>query len=431
MKHVIIIGAGFGGLRLARRLQQHPDFRITLVDKLNHHQFQPLFYQVATAGLDPSNISFPLRKVFRKSSRVQVLLASLQEVLAEENRIITDAGMLRYDYLVLATGCRTNFFGNRSLERYAYPMKSTVEALNIRHAIIENLELATQTPDAGERQRLLNIIIAGAGPTGVELSGTLAEMKARILPKDFPELDFSQMNIYLLEGSDKTLGAMSARSSTRSRQYLETLGVTVRTNTRVTDYDGDEVTLDDGGRLPAALLIWAAGIEGNIPAGIPQCAITRSRRIRTDRQHRVPGFDNLFAIGDLAYMESPNYPNGAPQVCAVAIRHADSLAQNFIERQRIGGKPKDFEYTEPGTMATVGRNKAVVDHFPFRNAHFGGFAAWVAWMGFHLLQLIGVKNKVQVFVNWVFHYFTYDQSLRLLFKGTYRPRRRRAAKELV
>ncbi|RYZ20604.1 MAG: NAD(P)/FAD-dependent oxidoreductase [Chitinophagaceae bacterium] len=431
MKHVIIIGAGFGGLRLARRLQQVPGFRVTLVDKLNHHQFQPLFYQVATAGLDPSNISFPLRKVFRKSRKVQVLLASLQEVLPDENCIITDAGTLHYDYLVLATGCHTNFFGNRNLERYAYPMKSTVEALNIRHAIIENLELATQTTDPEERQRLLNIIIAGAGPTGVELSGTLAEMKARILPKDFPELDFSLMNIYLLEGSDKTLGAMSARSSARSRQYLETLGVNVRTGTRVTDYDGDEATLDDGSRLPAALLIWAAGIEGNIPAGIPQCAITRSRRIRTDRHHRVPGFDNLFAIGDLAYMESPNYPQGQPQVCAVAIRHADNLAQNLAEWQRAGGKPSDFEYTDPGTMATVGRNKAVVDHFPFKNAHFGGFAAWVSWMGFHLLQLIGVKNKVQVFINWVFHYFTYDQSLRLLFKGTYRPRRRRQAKELV
>jgi len=399
MKHIVIIGAGFGGLRLARKLRKHPQFRITLIDRLNHHQFQPLFYQVATAGLDPSNISFPLRKVFRGSGNVQVLLSALQEVRPEENCILTDAGILHYDYLVLATGCRTNFFGNRNIERYAYPMKSTAEALNIRHAIIENLELATQTKDDEERQRLMNIVIAGAGPTGVELSGTLAEMKQRILPKDFPELDFRRMQVCLLEGSPDTLGTMSRQSRRQGRRYLEQLGVQVHTETRVTDYDGRTVSLHDGTSIPSALLIWAAGIEGNVPKGIPAHALTAGRRVRTDRFHRLPGFDNLFAIGDLAYMESPNYPQGQPQVCAVAIRHADNLAFNLGQWNKRSGAPKIFEYREPGTMATIGRNKAVVDHFPYTGAHFGGFAAWVSWMGFHLLQLIGVKNRLQVFIN--------------------------------
>ncbi|GAA4341343.1 NAD(P)/FAD-dependent oxidoreductase [Flaviaesturariibacter amylovorans] len=426
MKHLVIVGAGFGGLRLARRLQNDPRFRVTLVDRFNHHQFQPLFYQVATAGLDPSNISFPLRKVFRRARNVQVLLAHVQEVQPAQNRLLTDAGALTYDYLVLATGCSTSFYGRPDLEQYAYPMKSTVEALNIRHALIENLELATQTTDPEERQRLLNIVIAGAGPTGVELSGTLAEMKERILPRDFPELDFSLMNIHLLEGSAHTLNAMSPKSRAQSRRYLEGLGVQVATETFVTGYDGNEVQLDDGRRVPAALLVWAAGIQGNVPAGIPDLVLTRGRRIRVDRHNRVPGFDNLFAIGDLAYMETPAYPNGQPQVCNVALKHADNLVHNLGQWSRPDGRPRAFEYKDPGTMATVGRNKAVVDDFPLKGAHFGGFAAWLAWMGFHLLQLVGVKNKLQVFVNWVFHYFAHDQSLRLLFKGTYRPRRKPA-----
>lgn len=424
MKHVIIVGAGFGGLNLAKKLNNHPSFKVTLIDRFNFHQFQPLFYQVATAGLDASNISFPLRKVFQNSRNVQVVLATLQEIKPSEQQIITDAGRFSFDYLVIATGCSTNFFGDEHLESFAYPMKSTVEALNIRHSIVENLELATRATSNEERQRLLNLVIVGAGPTGVELSGTLAEMKKNILPKDFPELDFGKMNIYLLEGGKETLPTMSPKSRTKSNQYLKALGVKVYTETVVSSYDGERVKLSNGKTIDTAFVIWAAGVKGNIPKGLSTETKAKGNRIKVDRYNRVIGLKHIFAIGDIAYMKSPNYPLGQPQVCNVAIKHANILAYNLMQWHNDSGKEKEFEYKDPGTMATIGRNRAVVDNFPFNGAHFAGFAAWVSWMGFHLLQLIGVKNKTQVFVNWVYQYFTYDQNLRLLFKNSYQPKRR-------
>jgi NADH dehydrogenase len=331
----------------------------------------------------------------------------------------------------MATGCSTNFFGNKQLKAFAYPMKSTVEALNIRHSIVENLELASRTADAEERQRLLNIVIVGAGPTGVELSGTLAEMKKNILPKDFPELDFSQMNIYLLEGGKETLPTMSAKSQVKSKQYLNDLGVHVFTETVVSGYDGDKVQLSNGETINTAFVIWAAGVTANTPEGIPAEIRARGNRIIVDRYNRVKGLQDIFAIGDVAYMESPNYPQGQPQVCNVALKHASLLAYNFEQWRKGSGKQKEFEYNDPGTMATIGRNRAVVDNFPINGVHFAGFAAWVSWMGFHLLQLIGVKNKMQVFINWVYQYFTYDQNLRLIFKNSYQPKRRKKAAETI
>lgn len=414
---VVIVGGGFGGLRLARQLNNKAGFEVILIDKFNYHQFQPLFYQVATAGLDASNISFPLRKVFQKSKNVRIRLAELKQVVAAENKVITETEEIPYDVLVLATGADTNFFGNKNLEQHAFPMKSTVEALQIRHRLLQLFEDAHAIQNKEELQRLMNIVVVGGGPTGVEVSGALAEMKKYVLPKDYPELDFSQMNIYLLEGAGKTLAAMSEKSSAQSQQYLSKLGVTVMTNTLVKDYDGKEVLLQDGNTIPAATVIWAAGIKGNIPAGFDQSLIARGNRVKTDRYCRVQGYNNIYALGDLAYMETPKYPNSHPQVAPVAIQQADLLASNLvlIEKKSDLSRQYEFEYKDKGSMATVGRNLAVVD-VPKPKLHFGGFIAWLIWMGLHLMLILGVKNRFFVFSNWLYNYFTYDQNLRLIFK---------------
>lgn len=414
---LVIIGAGFGGLRLARKLRNKAGYDITLIDRFNYHQFQPLFYQVATAGLDPSNISFPLRKVFQKSKNVRVRLAEVKEIIPSANKVITDADEFTYDVLVLATGADTNFFGNKQLEQYALPMKSTVEALQVRYRLLQLFENAHSITDKDELQRLMNIVITGGGPTGVEVAGALAEMKKQILPKDFPELDFSMMNIYLLEGGPKTLAAMSEKSSAQSQKYLERLGVKVMTNTLVKDYDGKEVLLNDGNKIQAATVIWAAGIKGNVPAGVDPSLVTRGNRIITDRHCLVQGSSNIYAIGDIAYMETPKYPKGHPQVAPVAMQQADVLAHNLIiiERKSDLSNQYEFEYRDKGSMATVGRNLAVVD-IPKPKLHFGGLLAWMIWMGLHLMLILGVKNRFFVFLNWLYSYFTHDQNLRLIFK---------------
>jgi NADH dehydrogenase len=419
---VVIVGAGFGGLRLARKLNNKPGFDVILIDRFNYHQFQPLFYQVATAGLDASNISFPLRKVFHKSKNVRIRLAELKQVIPGDNKIITDAEEISYDALVLATGAGTNFFGNSTIENKAFPMKSTVEALQLRYRLLQNFEKALTVTDENELQRLMNIVVVGGGPTGVELAGALAEMKKYVLPKDYPELDFSKMNIYLLEGTAKTLAAMSAKSSVQSKKYLERLGVKVLINTMLKEYDGQNVILNDGNNIGTATVIWAAGIKGNIPGGIDKSLIARGNRVKTDRHCRVSGYDNVYAIGDLAYMETAKYPNGHPQVAPVAMQQADLLAGNFklIERRSNPDTQYEFEYRDKGSMATVGRNLAVVD-IPIPKAfgtkfHFGGFFAWMIWMGLHLMLILGVKNRFFVFCNWLYNYITYDQNLRLIFK---------------
>jgi NADH:ubiquinone reductase (H+-translocating) len=421
---IVIIGAGFGGLKLARRLNNKAGFEVVLVDKFNYHQFQPLFYQVATAGLDASNISFPLRKVFQKSKNVRIRLAELKEVKPAENKVITDSEEIPYDVLVLATGAGTNFFGNKQLEQNAFPMKSTVEALQLRYRLLHLFETAHTIKDPEELQRIMNIVVTGGGPTGVEVSGALAEMKKYVLPKDFPELDFSKMNIYLLEGSGKTLGAMSEKSSEQSRKYLERLGVNVMTNTIVKDYDGKDVLLQDGKTIPAATVIWAAGIKGNVPPGVDPSLVVKGNRIKTDRHCRVMGYDNVYAVGDLAYMETPKYPHGHPQVAPVAMQQADLLAGNLklMEKRSNPATQYEFEYYDKGSMATVGRNLAVVD-IPKPKLHFGGLLAWMIWMGLHLMLILGVKNRFFVFLNWLYNYFTYDQNLRLIFREFDKPER--------
>lgn len=416
---IIIIGAGFGGLRLARKLSNRKGIEILLIDKYNYHQFQPLFYQVATSGLDASNISFPLRKVFHNSRNIRYRMAEVTAIKTGSCIVQTTIGDFNYDTLVIATGAGTNFFGNAGMEANAFPMKSTAEALQLRHRFLHNLEDALQVTGELERQRLLNVVVVGGGPTGVELSGAIADMKKDVLPKDYPEIDFGKMNIYLLEGTGKILGNMSEQSSSASRRYLERLGVTVLTNTILSGYDGKTAMLQDGKTIETSLVIWAAGIKGNIPAGIDKELIAKGNRIKTDRFCKVPGFGNIYAIGDVACMETPEWPAGHPQVAPVAIQQADYLVQVFLSA--INGKNllQEFTYKDKGSMATVGRNLAVVD-VPKPKLHLGGFFAWLVWMSLHLMLILGVKNRFFVFINWVYNYFTRDQNLRLIFKEFYR-----------
>jgi len=418
---LIIIGGGFGGLRLARKLSNKPGFEITLLDRFNYHQFQPLFYQVATAGLDASNISFPLRKVFQKSKNIRFRMAEVQQIVSEQNKVITDIGDFEYDALVIATGADTNFFGNQNLVDHAFPMKSTVEAVQLRHRLLHNFEDALNAKNEEDLLRLMTIVVVGGGPTGVELSGAIADMKRFQLPKDYPELDFKKMKIYLLEGSGKTLGTMSEKSSDESCRYLKKLGVTVKTNTILKDFDGQKAFLQNGETINTSLVIWAAGIKGNVPEGIDQELIAKGNRIKVNRHCQVNGFTNIYAIGDVAYMEEPTMPNGHPQVAPVAMQQADMLANNLHRVEMKSGKDylEEFVYKDGGSMATVGRNLAVVD-MPKPKLHFGGFFAWMIWMGLHLMLILGVKNRFFVFTNWLYNYFTYDQNLRLIFKVFYR-----------
>lgn len=423
---LIIIGGGFGGLRLARELNNKAGFEITLLDRFNYHQFQPLFYQVATAGLDASNISFPLRKVFHNSNNVRFYMACVKEIAHVQNKVITDIGDFEYDQLIIATGADTNFFGNELMAANAMPMKSTVEAIQLRHRMLKNFEDATATKDPVELQRLMNVVVVGGGPTGVELSGAIADMRRFVLPKDYPELDFSKMKIILLEGSGKTLGAMSEKSSEQSQKYLENLGVIVQTNALITSYEGKTATLKDGSTIETALVIWAAGIKGNVLPGIEPTIIARGNRIKVNRQCLVNGFENVYAIGDVAYMESDTaYPNGHPQVAPVAIQHADMLVNNLklIQMKSNNDRMEEFVYNDKGAMATVGRKLAVVD-VPKPKLHFGGFLAWLVWMFLHLMLILGVKNRLSVFFNWFYNYFTKDQNLRLIFKVNYKERQK-------
>lgn len=421
---VLIIGGGFGGLRLATKLSKKTSVEVTLIDKYNYHQFQPLFYQVATSGLDASNISFPFRKAFQHTANVRFRMANVESINLAGNTVETNIGPFTYDALVIATGADTNFFGNKNMEANAFPMKSTVEALQLRHRILHNFEDAVTAPNAEELQRLLNIVVVGGGPTGVEISGAIADMRKDVLPKDYPELDFKQMNIYLLEGSSEILSPMSDKSSIQSKKYLEKLGVKVMLNTLLSDYDGRTATTKDGLKIETSLVIWAAGVKGTVPAGIDPALITKGNRIKVDRQCKVEGLQNVYALGDVAYMEEPAYAAGHPQVASVAIQMADMIAHNLqFTAMKSGGKQQQlFEYNDKGSMATVGRNLAVVD-VPKPKLHFGGFLAWLIWMSLHLMLILGVKNKFAVFSNWIYNYFTRDQNLRLIFLAFYKEKK--------
>jgi len=411
-KRIVVIGAGFAGLKLARTLRGS-EYQVVLIDRNNYHQFQPLFYQVATAGLEPSAISFPLRKIFQKQKDLHIRLTEVLHVDTLAKAVETTLGSVSYDYLVVATGATTNFFGMHQVAELALPMKTVGEALNLRNTILRNYEAALTCSDPSEIESLLNIVIVGGGPTGVELAGALAEMRSYVLPKDYPELNFLEMKIYLVEASTSLLSSMSKASSQRATLFLEKLGVRILTGIQVTGYENDRVLLHLGENLKAHTLIWAAGIRGDTPGGIAGTYTGRGNRVIVDEFSRVKGLDAVFAIGDIALMETESTPNGHPQVAQVAIQQAAILAKNLILESKQQ-KWKPFKYFDKGSMATIGRNKAVVD-LPFLS--FQGFAAWLVWMFVHLMSIVGVKNRMLIFINWLWNYLTYDQSLRLIMKA--------------
>ncbi len=410
-KRVVIVGGGFAGLKLARLLMQ-TEYQIVMIDKNNYHQFQPLLYQVAMSGLEPSSISFPMRKIFQNQKNIHFRIASLQNIRPDEKLILTDIGELKYDYLVLATGACTNYFGQQNIASHALPLKSAADSIFIRNTILENFEKALNETDPEKISSYLNVILVGGGPTGVELAGALAEMRKFIFPKDYPELDMDLMKIVIYEASPNLLNGMSEASSLKAREYLEKLGVEVNLEIRVVDYDGQRIVLSDDTTIVSKMVIWAAGVEAKKIAGINSASIGRGNRIRVDTYHRVFSHEDIFALGDTSLMETLEYPNGHPQVAQVAIQQADNLAKN-LKRMEKKQPPKEFIYRNKGSMATIGRNLAVAD---IAKLNLSGFLAWFLWSFIHLVTMVGVKNKLFVFLNWSWNYFTYDQSLRLLIR---------------
>lgn len=410
-KRIVIIGAGFGGLKLAKKLVGS-GYQIVLIDKNNYHQFQPLFYQVASSGIEPSSILFPLRKIFQKRKDVYIRVAEVHSIDTEKKELHTSLDVVWYDYLVIATGVNSNFFGMKNLEQYTIPMKSISEAMSLRNRILSNLEKAVTLFDQyeDEKKALLNVVVVGGGPTGVEIAGAIAEMKNFVLPKDYPDLNLDLMQVSLVEGSPALLASMSKHASEKSLFYLKRLGINVHLSTRVTDYDGKVLRLGNGEQMNTQLVIWAAGISGVVPVGIPEEAIGRSRRMLVDEYNRVKGFEDIYAIGDACIMSTADYLNGHPQVAQVAIQQGTNLAKNF-KSMRKNAPLKAFKYIDRGSMATIGRNRAVAD-LPFLK--FSGFIAWLTWMFVHLMAIVGVKNRLLIFINWMWNYLTYDQSLRLI-----------------
>lgn len=411
-ERIVIVGGGFAGLTLARKLAKS-QYQVVLIDKNNYHQFQPLFYQVAMAGLEPSSIIFPYRKLFQRRKNVFIRMTEVTGVDLSKKQLQTPYGIVNYDHLVLSMGVDTNFFGNQKMAELAMPLKDVSEALLLRNKILEDYEKALVITDFEERQRYIDIVIVGGGPTGVEVAGALAEMKQFILPKDYPEMDISEIDIYLIQSGQKLLKGMSEEASEKALQFLQQLGVKVRLNTRVKDFDGKYAYMNDGTKICTSKLIWAAGIKGNTIAGLPAASICKGNRLLVDQWHQVKGVTDIYALGDLAQMESEAYPHGHPQVAQVAIQQAKNLAGNFKRRARKK-ELKAFEYNNRGSMATIGRHRAVVDLPKFR---FQGTFAWFVWMVVHLFAILGVKNKLFVFINWVWNYMTYDQSLRLILRA--------------
>ena len=412
-RRVVVVGGGLGGLKLVSSLRD-TDFQVVLVDKNNYNQFPPLIYQVASAGLEPSNISFPFRRLFQGWKNFFFRMAEVQHIDTEEKAIKTSIGTIHYDDLVLAAGATTNFFGNKNIEASALPMKSVSESMRLRNTILQNLERAETEDNEARKQALMNIAIVGGGPSGVEIAGVLAEMKQTILPRDYPDLDTSCMHIYLINATPRLLGAMSEHSSREAEKALKELGVEVMTNCMVTDYVDKELVLKDGQRISAETVIWVSGIKANNIDGIPTESVGHAGRILVDRFNRVKGLKDVYAIGDQCIVEGDEaYPYGHPQLAQVAIQQAKTLAKNLI-RQEKGETEQPFSYHNLGTMATIGRKKAVVE---IGKLKFGGFFAWLLWLIVHLRSILGVKNKTIVFLNWMWSYMNYKQSLRLILKA--------------
>ena len=404
---IIVIGGGFAGLQFAKKLNGNRTKKLVMIDKANHHMFQPLFYQVACGRIEPSNISFPFRKIFQRSKNIQFRMTEVKQIIPSENKIITEDHVFHYDKLVIATGCKTNFFGNQKMENLAFGMKNTQEAISIRNHVLltfEKLIIEKSRSDDGN----WNIVIVGSGPTGVELAGAFAEMKREILPRDYPRMNFDDLEIILVSSTEKPLAVMSEESQEKSEQYLKDLGVRFISNDMVTDYDGDRVYLSSGNVIPSNNVIWAAGVTGNIIEGLTENSIKNNRYI-VDRYNKIVGFDNIYAIGDIAYMETPKYPNGHPQVANVAINQGKNLAKNFLKKSENEWQP--YEYDDKGSMATIGKHRAVVDLPKFK---FQGIFAWYFWMFLHLMLILSVRNKLAIFFNWMWSYINRDSSLRLI-----------------
>ncbi len=405
---IVIIGGGFAGLQLAKKLN-NKNKKITIIDKVNHHMFQPLFYQVACGRIEPSNISFPFRKIFQNSRNIRYRMTEVVKIIPEQNKILTstDETEFSYDKLIIATGCKTNFFGNQVMENLTFGMKNTQEAIAIRNHVLltfEKLIIERKRSDDGN----WNIVIVGSGPTGVELAGAFAEMKKDILPRDYPHMNFRDLNIILISSTEKPLSVMSPESQKMSEKYLKDLGVNFMSDEFVTNYDGNKVYTRSGKVIPSNNVIWAAGVTGNVIEGLNPEVLIRNR-YKTDRYNKILGYKNIFAIGDIAYMETPKYPQGHPQVANVAINQGKNLAKNLLKKSEKNWE--EYEYEDRGSMATIGKHRAVVDLPKFK---FQGVFAWYFWMFLHLMLILSVRNKLAIFFNWMWSYLNKDSSLRLI-----------------
>ena len=417
-KRVVIVGGGLGGLRLAEDLYGS-GMQVVLIDKNNFHQFPPLIYQIASAGIDPSSISFPFRQIFRKRKDFYFRMAEARMVDTEKKILQTSIGKIDYDYLVLAAGATTNFFGNKNIEEWAIPMKTVPEAMGLRNALLSNFERALTCATEEERQELLNVVIVGGGATGVEIAGALSEMKRYVIPYDYPDMDSSLMHIYLIEAGDRLLAGMSQDSSKKAYDFLKSMGVDIQFGKMVTDYRDHKVIMKDGTEIPTRTFLWVSGIRANAMPGISEEHLGRGFRFKVDQFNRIPGLNDVFAIGDQCLQTTdPAYPNGHPQVAQVAIQQAKNLAKN-IKRINEGHADDNsltpFKYNNLGSMATIGRNKAVVEIGKF---HSQGFFAWILWLVVHLRSILGVKNKMMVLLNWLWKYVSYNDSIRMITYAT-------------
>lgn len=416
-KRVVIVGGGLGGLRLAEDLYGS-GMQVVLIDKNNFHQFPPLIYQIASAGIDPSSISFPFRQIFRKRKDFYFRMAEARMVDTEKKILQTSIGKIDYDYLVLAAGATTNFFGNKNIEEWAIPMKTVPEAMGLRNALLSNLERALTCATEEERQELLNVVIVGGGATGVEIAGALAEMRRYVIPYDYPDMDSSLMHIYLIEAGDRLLAGLSQESSQKAYEFLKSMGVDIQFGKMVTDYRDHKVVMMDGTEIPTRTFLWVSGIRANAMPGIDESHLGRGFRFKVDEYNRIPGVEDVFAIGDQCLQTSDAaYPNGHPQVAQVAIQQAKNLAKNLklINQGADSSELTAFRYKNLGSMATIGRNKAVVEIGKFRSQ---GFFAWVLWLVVHLRSILGVKNKMMVLLNWLWKYVSYNDSIRMITYAT-------------
>lgn len=407
---IVIIGGGFGGIQVTKILK-NKEVQVVIVDKNNYHTFQPLMYQVATSALEAESIAYPIRKIFTKSKNIFFRLGEVKHIDHEKKLIEFNNDTLEYDYLIIASGARTNYFGNEGLTISAMPMKSILESLDLRTMLLQNFEHALLINNERKKQGMLNVVIAGAGPTGVELAGALGELKRSVFPKDYPELDLTKMNIYLVQSGDRVLPMLSHKLSAKAKSYLEKLGVTVVLNTRVLDFFGDYVQTNTGQDIIAKTLIWTAGVTGNPVGGIPIESINKVDRILVDEFNQVKGMKDIFAIGDVACMVSKDYPGGHPQIAPAAMQQGKLLGKNLLNKIIYDKDFKPFKYINKGAMATVGKNKALVEMGKLK---IGGFIAWCIWMAVHLMSLIGFRNKVVTMFNWMKNYLSTDAGMRLI-----------------